>query len=95
MLTSTVADGAGNIYVTVTIPAGLAAGSHTLVAAGVDAQGNPRYLTLPITVAGGTTGSGGLAYTGASVAVPAIGGLAALVVGGGLVVAGRRRRTAE
>ena len=95
VLTTTVADGAGNIDVTVTIPAGLAAGSHTLVAAGVDAQGNPRYLTLPITVAGGTTGSGGLAYTGASVAVPAIGGLAALVVGGGLVVAGRRRRTAE
>ena len=95
VLTTTVADGSGNIDVTVTIPAGLAAGNHTLVAAGVDAQGNTHYLTLPITVTGGTTGSGGLAYTGADIAVPAIGGLAALAIGGGLVLAGRRKRTAE
>ncbi|WP_029430251.1 fibronectin type III domain-containing protein [Blastococcus sp. URHD0036] len=95
VLTTTVADGSGNIDVTVTVPAGLAAGNHTLVAAGVDAQGNTHYLTLPITVTGGTTGSGGLAYTGADIAVPAIGGLAALAIGGGFVLAGRRKRTAE
>ncbi|MGY1742204.1 MULTISPECIES: fibronectin type III domain-containing protein [unclassified Blastococcus] len=88
------ADANGAFTFTGKLPAGLAAGSHTLVAAGVDADGNPRYLTQAITV-GGPTGSGGLAYTGADIAVPAIGGLAALAVGGGLVLAGRRRRAAE
>jgi hypothetical protein len=91
VLTTTVADANGNIDVTVTVPAGLAAGDHTLVAAGVDAQGNTHYLTLAITVTGGTTGSGGLANTGASIALPALGGLIALSAGGGLLLAARRR----
>ncbi|MCW2579624.1 MAG: hypothetical protein JWR82_1225 [Blastococcus sp.] len=91
VLTTTVADANGAIDVTVTVPAGLAAGDHTLVAAGVDAQGNTHYLTLPITVTGGTTGSGGLANTGASIALPALGGLIALSAGGGLLLAARRR----
>ncbi|SEP22349.1 fibronectin type III domain-containing protein [Trujillonella endophytica] len=95
VLTTVVADASGSFTVTVTVPAGLVAGQHTLVASGVDLTGALRYLTLPITVAGGTTGSGGLAYTGAAVAVPAMAGLAALALGGGLVLAGRRRRTAE
>ncbi|WP_091947878.1 fibronectin type III domain-containing protein [Trujillonella endophytica] len=95
VLTHTVADANGHFEVSVVVPAGLASGSHTLVASGVDLAGNARFVTLPITVTGGTTGSGGLAYTGASVAVPAIGGLAALAIGGGLVLAGKRRRTAE
>ncbi len=95
VLGTAVADENGAFTFTGKLPAGLAAGSHTLVAAGVDANGDPRYLTMAVTVAGSTTGSGGLAYTGADVAVPAIGGLAALAIGGGLVVAGRRRRTAE
>jgi hypothetical protein len=93
------ADAQGAFRREVTIPSSLAAGAHTLVAAGVDAQGNPRYLTQAITVttgsgtaAAGTGGTGALAYTGASVALPALGGLAALAVGGGLVVAGRRKR---
>jgi LPXTG-motif cell wall-anchored protein len=91
VLTTTVADANGNIDVTVTVPAGLAAGDHTLVAAGVDAQGNTHYLTLSITVTGGTTGSGGLAHTGASIALPALSGLIALSAGGGLLFAARRR----
>ncbi|MGY2002767.1 fibronectin type III domain-containing protein [Blastococcus sp. SYSU DS1024] len=95
VLTTTVADGDGRISVEVTVPDGLAAGEHTLVAMGDDPMGNPYTLTLPITVRGGTTGSGGLAYTGADVAVPAIGGVAALAVGGALVLAGRRRAAAE
>ena len=109
VLGHTTADVNGHWELTVVLPAGLANGSHTLVASGVDAAGDPRYLTLPITVtggaaapaapvaaAGGSSGgsSGGLAYTGADVAVPAIGGLAALAIGGGLVLAGRRRRAA-
>lgn len=95
VLATTVADGDGRFSVEVTVPAGLAAGSHTLVAMGVDPAGDPYTLTLPITVSGGTTGAGGLASTGADVAVPAIGGVAALAVGGALILAGRRRRTAE
>ncbi|MGY1813920.1 hypothetical protein [Blastococcus sp. SYSU D00820] len=100
-------DGAGAFTTTVTLPAGLPAGAHTLVASGVDPAGNPYHLTSGVTVtaSGGAptatatsaTGpgvSGGLASTGADIAVPAIGGLAALVVGGGLVLAGRRRRPA-
>lgn len=91
------ADANGAFTFTGKLPAGLAAGSHTLVAAGVDGAGNPRYLTQAITVGGaaGSGASGGLAYTGADIAVPTIGGLAALAVGGGLVLAGRRRRSAE
>jgi hypothetical protein len=94
LLGSAEADANGAFSLTVTLPAGLAAGSHTLVAAGVDEAGNPRYLTMAITVAAATGGPGGLAYTGASVALPVIGGLGALVLGGGLVLAGRRRRMA-
>ena len=99
VLGHTLADVDGHWELTVVLPAGLVSGEHTLVASGVDAVGNPRFLTLPITVTGGAAApagsSGGLAYTGADVAVPAIGGLAALAVGSGLVLAGRRRRSAD
>lgn len=93
VLATTVADGDGNIDVTVTVPDGLAAGDHTLVAAGVDAAGNAHYLTLPITVSTGTADAQ-LPDTGASVALPAIGGLSALAFGGGLLFAARRRGAA-
>lgn len=93
VLTTVVTDGTGSFTVEVTVPDGLASGQHTLVASGVDSLGNVRYLNLPVTVVGGTTGSGGLAYTGASVAGPMIGGVAALAVGAGLLVASRRRST--
>jgi LPXTG-motif cell wall-anchored protein len=73
----------------VTVPAGLSAGNHTLVASGVDANGVARYVTLPVTVTGAGTAS--LAYTGADVTLPAIGGLVAVAVGGGLILASRRR----
>jgi hypothetical protein len=77
----------GRFTATVTLPAGLANGTHHLVASGVDAAGNPRYLVSEITVSGGT----GLAYTGFS-ALPYIGaGALALLAGGGLLVASRRR----
>ncbi len=123
VLGHTTADVNGHWELEVVLPAGLVSGSHTLVASGVDAAGDPRFLTLPITVTGGAAtptatptatpaatpaaapaaaprgssggSSGGLAYTGASVAIPAIGGLAALAVGVGLVLAGRRKRAAE
>ena len=75
-----------------TVPDGLHAGEHSLVVSGLDPSGNPRYLRTDVTVSGVVGGV--LAYTGAEVVGPAIGGLAAVVVGSGLLVASRRRRTA-
>jgi hypothetical protein len=88
VLTTVVADPSGNFTVTVTVPAGLAAGQHTLVASGVDTLGNDRFTTLSVTVSAAGTAS--LAYTGADVGLPAIGGLAAVALGAGLIVVRRR-----
>lgn len=90
VLTTTTTDGSGSFTVEVTVPAGLPDGHHTLVAAGADPSGHMRYLNLSITV---TAGSAELAYTGASVLTPALAGLGALVLGGGLLVVSRRRTT--
>lgn len=95
VLTSVVTDSTGSFEVTVTVPKGLESGHHTLVASGVDPTGTVRYVTLPVTVTGGTTGSGGLAYTGFDVALPLTGGLIALGVGATLMVVTRRRKVAE
>ncbi|CCG01258.1 exported protein of unknown function [Blastococcus saxobsidens DD2] len=97
VLTQVVTDATGSFTATVTVPAGLADGEHTLVGSGVDPAGNLRYLTLPVTVVGGTataTGAAVLADTGADIALPLAGGAAALLLGGGLLVASRRRATA-
>lgn len=91
VLTTVQTDASGSFDVTVTVPAGLASGNHTLVAAGVDPSGHTRYMNLPITV---TAGTAELAYTGASVIGPGIAGLLALVVGSGLLIVSRRRRSA-
>jgi titin len=88
VLTTVVTDASGNFTATVTVPAGLAAGNHTLVASGVDSSGNVRYVNLAVTVSG--SGAATLAYTGADVALPAIGGLAAVALGAGLIVVRRR-----
>lgn len=95
VLTTVVTDATGSFTATVTVPAGLESGHHTLVASGVDPSGAVRYVTLPVTVSGGTTGSGGLAYTGADIALPLTAGLIALAVGGGLMVASRRRKVTD
>lgn len=92
VLTTVVADVNGNFSVEVTVPATLAVGNHTLVASGVDANGVLRYVTLPITVT--AAGTAQLAATGADVALPVIGGIAALGLGAGLVVVARRRAAA-
>jgi LPXTG-motif cell wall-anchored protein len=105
-----VADENGEFEITVTVPAGLAAGEHTLVVSGVDADGNVRNVLATVTVDGtGTavvtkatlakaTATGlartGLPNTGADVGVPLAGGAAALILGGGLITAGRRRTAA-
>ncbi|MCZ2822684.1 fibronectin type III domain-containing protein [Modestobacter sp. VKM Ac-2977] len=78
----------GTFSATVTLPKELANGTHHLVASGVDANGNPRNLVVEVTVSGGTAV---LAYTGFS-PLPFVGaGALALVAGGGLLVASRRR----
>ena len=59
-----------------------------LVASGVDTLGNDRFTTLAVTVSAAGTAS--LAYTGADVGLPAIGGLAAVALGAGLIVVRRR-----
>lgn len=91
VLTTVVTDGTGSFSVEITVPAGLSVGQHTLVAAGIDPSGALRYMTLPVTV---TEDGAALAYTGADVGLPLFGGLAALAVGGGLLLAGRRRTVA-
>jgi titin len=88
VLTTVVTDGSGNFTATVTVPAGLAAGNHTLVAAGVDSSGTVRYVNLAVTVSSG--GTAALAYTGTDVTVPALGGLAAVAFGVGLIAVRRR-----
>ena len=81
------ADAHGNFSSAVTVPAGFG-GSHSLVAAGVGASGQPRNLRMNVTVA---RPANELAYTGASVLTPALAGLGALVLGGGLLLVSRRR----
>ena len=90
----------GSFTWTGALPADLVDGQHHVVAAGVDPDGNPRYLVTAVTVSGGVAApnaapiagtSSGLAYTGFS-PMPFIGvGLVALLAGGGLLVASRRR----
>jgi hypothetical protein len=93
VLGSAAVDASGAFSASVTLPEDLPAGAHTLVASGVDPQGNPRYLTLPITVAGATGAvHGRLAFTGFDVQAPLTGGLAALGIGTALIVVSRRRR---
>lgn len=81
----------GSFSATVTLPEDLASGDHHLVATGVDPDGNVRNLVVEISVTGGAAA---LADTGFS-AAPVLGaGALALLAGGGLMVAARRRQAA-
>lgn len=81
----------GSFSATVTLPKTLTDGVHHLVASGVDVNGNARNLVVEVTVSGGTAV---LADTGFS-AAPYLGAVAlALLAGGGLIVASRRRTAA-
>ncbi len=95
VLGTAVADENGAFTFTGTLPAGLAAGTHTLVAAGYDVDGEPRNLTMAVTVSGAAAAAGpALASTGFST-LPYLGtGALALLAGGGLLVAARRRNAA-
>jgi hypothetical protein len=88
VLTTVVTDASGNFTATVTVPAGLEAGNHTLVASGVDSSGTVRYVNLAVTVS--SSGKATLAYTGVDVALPSVVGLGAVFLGVGLIVVRRR-----
>lgn len=101
VLASFVTDGSGAFSVQVTIPAGLAPGSYTLVAT---AGGTSSSTTIQVAAGGGTTGvvgggtttaAGGLPRTGADdgLSTMALIGAGLLVVGG-LAFVGARRRSA-
>ena len=81
----------GTFSATVTLPEDLTNGDHHLVATGVDPDGNVRNLVVEVTVSGGAAV---LADTGFS-AAPVLGaGALALLAGGGLMFAARRRQAA-
>jgi hypothetical protein len=85
------ADANGVVTATFTLPAGTVVGTHHLVFEG--AQGTHYVAALTVAAAATTTASGSeLAYTGADVAVPLVGGLVLLGAGAGAMVVGRRRK---
>ncbi|SOE00233.1 fibronectin type III domain-containing protein [Blastococcus haudaquaticus] len=97
ILTTVVADSSGNFTATVTVPAGIAPGQHTLVASGYDTNGDYRFTTMSVTVSAAgvaTVATPKLAATGADVTVPALGGIAVLGLGAGLIAVARRRTNA-
>jgi fibronectin type III domain protein len=59
VLASVTADETGSFRQAITVPDGLAVGSHSFVAAGVDKSGKPRALRLDVTVAEQSTSGGG------------------------------------
>lgn len=97
-LGSVVTDGLGNFSKPVKVPADLVVGGHSLVAAGVDPDGQPHSLKMAIKVAAAapaTTrrpGSGSLPVTGAPATATVLLGFAVTFAGGGLLLAGRPRR---
>ncbi|MDP9429377.1 MAG: hypothetical protein M3Q47_11135 [Actinomycetota bacterium] len=93
-LGSATTDASGAFTATVTLPAGLAAGTHHLVGAGLDPSGDPRYTVLAVTLAGSRQDGGADLAPAGFGSAPYLGaGSLALVVGAGLVVMSRRRRT--
>lgn len=84
------ADAAGTFEATVTIPAGLAPGDHTLKATGPHPVGGLRVLSVPITVAS-SSDTVDLARTGSDVVALVIVGAASVLAGGGILAVRRRR----
>ncbi|MFW3170619.1 hypothetical protein [Geodermatophilus sp. CPCC 206100] len=86
VLGTALTDANGNFQKAFTVPANLPAGQHSLVASGLDANGQQRFMRMDVTVAAAGTATGAksgdnLAYTGAEPLVPALLGLGALAVG--------------
>jgi LPXTG-motif cell wall-anchored protein len=79
------------VTVSFTVPTDLPAGAHTLDL--VDSAGRVQVLPLTLAPPARRTTSGTLAYTGADVTLPVVLG-GALVLAGGAVLVGTRRRGA-
>lgn len=82
------ADAKGVVTATFTLPAGTALGTHTLAYDGDMGSHFEETLTL-------TADGKALAYTGADIAMPLIGGTVMVAAGAAALVVTRRRRTAE
>ena len=80
------ADANGVVTAEFTVPAGTPLGNHTLAYTGDKGS----YFEDPLTL---TKDGKALAYTGADVKLPLIGGTVLLAAGAGALVVGRRRRT--
>ncbi|MGY1762746.1 hypothetical protein ACI79G_19430 [Geodermatophilus sp. SYSU D00779] len=80
VLGTVVTDGTGAFSTTVQLPAGLPIGPHTLVASGVDPDGNPHDLTSPVAVTASSNGATGTAGAGPAGATGA-GGTGAATAG--------------
>lgn len=87
-------DANGNFSTTVTIPASIQAGSHSIVCSGIDIEGNDVSRGTTIQILGGAVGGGGAAFTGSVLNVPLWLALVIVLfaVGVAFVVLGRRRR---
>ncbi|GGM81065.1 beta strand repeat-containing protein [Dactylosporangium sucinum] len=85
-LGTTTTDSGGAFSVTVPLPASLASGTHTLVAAGLAPDNTLRYLSVPVAVA-----SEDLAVTGAATGALGVIGAWAVVIGAVLRLLGGRR----
>ena len=59
VLSAVVTNAGGSFRRTIIVPADLAAGTHTILAQGVDAEGTPRYLSVAVTVAADDTAAPG------------------------------------
>jgi hypothetical protein len=88
LLATTTADPTGAMTVTVVLPSDLPAGSHTLQAVGPAPGGGTNQLSVQFTVGGNPLASTGFPVVTALVLA------AVLLVGGGAVLVGLRRRRA-
>ncbi|MDG6110239.1 fibronectin type III domain-containing protein [Dactylosporangium aurantiacum] len=89
-LTSVVTDATGSFVTQVTLPAGLAAGQHAIVAQGVDTLGVPRIMQVSATIRATAALRGSLPVTGVPVTVLWLLGAALLMGGAALRWTARR-----
>ena len=85
VLASVTTDAEGNFSHPVTVPTNLAAGSHNLVALGVDPSGEPAQMRMPFTVAAAAV------HTGIDPLPFVMLALLLLLVAAGIIVVIRRR----
>jgi hypothetical protein len=88
------ADATGTVHVSVTLPAGLAPGSHTIVSTGASGKVVQFGLTLTAPAAAGSGQGGGgsdLAFTGVAIGGALVVALGLLAAGTITLMSGRRR----